>query len=91
MTRNVTHHPVGTTQLSRSSTGVIEQVRANLLKESEGPIVAKPSNDKVRKPKVLNEVQLINCWIGIFVSHGEKDKENLPFNLAVDTSTLLTN
>ena len=41
--------------------------------------------------EVLNEVQLINCWIGIFVSHGEKDKENLPFNLAVDTSTLLTN
>jgi hypothetical protein len=29
--------------------------------------------------------------VGIFVFHGEKDKENLPFNLAVDISTLLTN
>ena len=29
--------------------------------------------------------------VGIFVFHGEKDKENLSFNLAVDISTLLTN
>jgi hypothetical protein len=29
--------------------------------------------------------------VGIFVFHGEKDKENLSFNFAVDISTLLTN
>jgi hypothetical protein len=45
----------------------------------------------LRKPKVLNEVQLIKLLVGIFIFHGEKGKENLPFNLAVDTSTLLTN
>ncbi len=29
--------------------------------------------------------------VGIFVFHGEKDKENLSFNLAVGISALLTN
>ena len=44
----------------------------------------------LRKPRheVLNKVQLIKLLVGIFFFHGEKDKENLFFNLAVDTSTL---
>jgi hypothetical protein len=45
----------------------------------------------LRKQKVLNKVQLTKLLVGIFFSHGEKDKKNLPFNLSVDTSTLSTN
>ena len=51
----------------------------------------------LRKPRArdstrgLEQGAVDKLLVGIFVFHGEKDKENLPFNLAVDISTLLPN
>ena len=50
------------------------------------------NRERVVRARGLERGAVDKLLVGIFVFHGEKDKENLPFNLAVDTSiTLLTN